>query len=111
MIKKSLQVGVLTSTNGSYGTVGKTIQNGVVVATEELKTSKPHIELELLHANPGSHGENYVRMAKQMLDAGVRHIIGCYTSSSRKDLLPLMEHYDALLWYPTHYEGFESSDN
>ena len=37
--------------------------------------------------------------------------LGCYTSSSRKEVLPLFEKHDALLWYPSHYEGFETSDN
>jgi branched-chain amino acid transport system substrate-binding protein len=39
------------------------------------------------------------------------HVVGCYTSSSRKDVLPFFEKYDGLLWYPSHYEGFESSEH
>ena len=42
---------------------------------------------------------------------GLVHVVGCYTSSSRKEVLPLFEKHDGLLWYPSHYEGFESSDN
>ncbi len=34
-----------------------------------------------------------------------------YTSSSRKEVLPIIEKHDALLWYPSHYEGFETSQN
>jgi branched-chain amino acid transport system substrate-binding protein len=38
-------------------------------------------------------------------------VVGCYTSSSRKEVIPCFEKFDGLLWYPSHYEGFESSDN
>ena len=38
-------------------------------------------------------------------------IFGCYTSSSRKAVLPVVERRNGLLWYPTLYEGFEYSPN
>ena len=38
-------------------------------------------------------------------------IFGCYTSSSRKAVLPVVERLNGLLWYPTLYEGFEVSPN
>lgn len=41
----------------------------------------------------------------------VDHIIGCYTSASRKQVIPIVERTDRLLWYPARYEGFECSDN
>ena len=44
-------------------------------------------------------------------NVGVDHIIGCYTSASRKQVLPIVERTDRLLWYPARYEGFECSDN
>ena len=44
-------------------------------------------------------------------NAGVEHIVGCYTSASRKQVLPIVERTDRLLWYPARYEGFECSDN
>ena len=46
-----------------------------------------------------------------LVEQGLVHVVGCYTSSSRKEVLPLFEKHDGLLWYPSHYEGFESSDN
>ena len=53
----------------------------------------------------------YSAMASEMLASGIKHVVGCYTSSSRKEIIPLFEKADALLWYPSHYEGFESSSN
>lgn len=54
----------------------------------------------------------YAEIAERLLTVeGLTHVIGCYTSSSRKEVLPVFEKHDALLWYPSHYEGFESSEN
>jgi branched-chain amino acid transport system substrate-binding protein len=44
-------------------------------------------------------------------DEQVDHIVGCYTSASRKQVIPIVERTDRLLWHPARYEGFESSDN
>ncbi len=46
-----------------------------------------------------------------MVEDGVTAIFGCYTSSSRKAVLPVVERLNGLLWYPTIYEGFEFSRN
>lgn len=61
---------------------------------------------------PQGRNENYIAGARQLLQRkGLAHVVGCYTSSSRKEVLPVFEKHDALLWYPSHYEGFETSDN
>ena len=69
------------------------------------------LQLEPLHINPGGRLESYRDGIQFMLDRGIAHVCGCYTSSSRKEVLPLIEKRDALLWYPSHYEGFETSQN
>ena len=62
--------------------------------------------------DPGGRNQDYAAAARRMLvEQGLVHVVGCYTSSSRKEVLPLFEKHDGLLWYPSHYEGFESSDN
>ncbi len=67
--------------------------------------------LQPVQLDPGGNTAQYAAMADQMLGRGIRHIVGCYTSSSRKEIIPCFEKHDALLWYPSHYEGFESSAN
>jgi len=104
-----IKVGILVSTTGSYGTVGRTIKNGVLIAVEELKNAGLH--LECIAYDPQGNNSNYLKMAEQLLRSGIKNIIGCYTSSSRKKILPVLERYEGLLWYPTHYEGFENSEN
>jgi branched-chain amino acid transport system substrate-binding protein len=44
-------------------------------------------------------------MAAEMLASGILHIVGCYTSSSRKEIIPLFEKADALLWRPLALRG------
>ena len=63
------------------------------------------------HLDPGGDVSAYADCAADFLGQGIRNVIGCYTSSSRKEVIPLFEKRDTLLWYPTHYEGFESSAN
>ena len=69
------------------------------------------LELEPIIANPAGELARYSAMAAEMLSGGIKHVVGCYTSSSRKEIIPHFEKADALLWYPSHYEGFESSNN
>lgn len=62
--------------------------------------------------DPQSDAQAYGQYAKRlMIEDGVTTIFGCYTSSSRKAVLPVVERLDGLLWYPTLYEGFEFSPN
>lgn len=105
-------IGILISTTGTYGTVGRSILNGALLACAQINAdADAAITLEPHHVNPGGELSAYSTAAKQMIDQGLRHIVGCYTSSSRKEVIPIFEKHDALLWHPAHYEGFESSSN
>lgn len=46
-----------------------------------------------------------------MHNTGARHIIGTVTSSSRKEVIPVLEKHGGTLWYALPYEGFEASDH
>lgn len=108
-----IHIGLLFSTTGPYGTIGRAMANGSLLAVNEI-TASPHFpfSLDAVIANPDGRDPNYARAARQMLTSDrLVHIVGCYTSSSRKEVLPYFEKYDGLLWYPSHYEGFESSDH
>ena len=107
------RLGLLFSITGPYATIGQAMLNGALLAVDEVNAgdSFPFI-LEPSIADPEGANSSYARLAKSMLiDEGLVHVIGCYTSSSRKEVLPYFEKYDGLLWYPSHYEGFESSEN
>ncbi|SON55641.1 Aliphatic amidase expression-regulating protein [Hartmannibacter diazotrophicus] len=112
MSRIRIPIGLMFSQTGSYGTVGQSMLNGALLACCEVNEDrKLGIELEPMIADPASRLSAYAPTAENMIDAGIRHVVGCYTSSSRKEVIPIFEKRDALLWYPTHYEGFESSEN
>jgi branched-chain amino acid transport system substrate-binding protein len=75
------------------------------------QSGAPGISFEPVAADPGGDPARYPELSASLLGQGIRHVVGCYTSSSRKDVIPQFEKHDALLWYPSHYEGFESSNN
>lgn len=106
------RIGVLFSGSGPYGAVSRSLRNGALLAFEELRQrTLPGIDLEPVLVDPMGEPARYPELAARLLSEGIKHVVGCYTSSSRKELIPLFEKHDALLWYPSHYEGFESSDN
>ena len=111
MALQNLQVGYLFSSTGSYELVARSMLNGALLAAEEINASDLGLRLETSVVNPGGDLSQYSAYASTLLKRNIRHVVGCYTSSSRKEVIPLFEKHDALLWYPSHYEGFESSAN
>jgi urea transport system substrate-binding protein len=108
-----VRIGLLFSTTGPYEAIGRSMKCGACLAVDEI-ASDPRFDFrfETIPIDPGGRLEKYAQGAQHFLTREqVTHVIGCYTSSSRKELLPCFEKYDGVLWYPSHYEGFESSDN
>jgi ABC-type branched-subunit amino acid transport system substrate-binding protein len=104
-------IGILISSDGPYSAVSRSMLGGALLAIDEVNASGAAVQLEPVIGNPAGQLARYVSLAEDMLAAGIKHVVGCYTSSSRKEIIPLFEKADALLWYPSHYEGFESSLN
>lgn len=111
MARKTYRIGVLFSSTGSYGAVARSMLNGATLAFEEIAAAGGPLLLEPVIVNPDGDLARYRALSLELLSSGVRHVVGCYTSSSRKEVIPCFEKFDSLLWYPSHYEGFESSDN
>jgi len=108
-----MPLGIVFSVTGSYRMLGQEMLNGALLAVEEINGSS---EFDFAFAptirDPGGDPAAYRLHCEDILRGrAVRHIVGCYTSSSRKEVIPAIEKYDALLWYPSHYEGFETSSN
>jgi ABC-type branched-subunit amino acid transport system substrate-binding protein len=87
--------------------------NGALLAIEEIESSG---DFDFAFApfirDPGGDPTSYRAQCEDILRSrNVGHVVGCYTSSSRKEVIPAFEKFDALLWYPSHYEGFESAGN
>ncbi|MFM7033693.1 MAG: urea ABC transporter substrate-binding protein [Planctomycetia bacterium] len=56
-----------------------------------------------------SRNDLFVKRSRQLLDSGAAALFGCWTSASRKAVLPIVEDYRKLLFYAVQYEGNESS--
>ena len=111
MAVTAFPIGLLISTTGPYAEVSTGMLAGALLGIDEVNAGPLPIRLVPRAGDP--HGElaRYASLGEAMLSAGIRHVVGCYTSSSRKEVIPLFEKADGLLWYPSHYEGFESSPN
>ncbi|MEL6235359.1 MAG: transporter substrate-binding domain-containing protein, partial [Pseudomonadota bacterium] len=109
----ALTVGVLFSQTGVTAVVETTQRNAALIAIDEINAAGGINGRELLAVahDPASDPKRYGKAAAELLDQGVRVIFGCYMSSTRRAVLPLIESREALLFYPTLYEGFEYSPN
>lgn len=113
MSRDALEIGILFSKTGSYAAVGGAMAAGAALAIEEVNADPlAPVRLDPVEIDPGGVTAAYAEGAQHLLrEQGISHVFGCYTSSSRKEILPIFEKHDGLLWYPSHYEGFETSDN
>ncbi|WJR80824.1 transporter substrate-binding domain-containing protein [Bradyrhizobium sp. NP1] len=108
------RIGVLFSRTGFMSVIEETQYQGTQLAIEEINAAGGICGRELVPVayDPGSDSIAYGHFAKRlMIEDDVNAIFGCYTSSSRKAVLPVVERLNGLLWYPTLYEGFEASPN
>ncbi len=108
------RVGVLFSRTGFMAVIEETQLRGTLLAIEEINAAGGVNGRELIPVlyDPASESAAFGLCAKRlMIEDGITTIFGCYTSSSRKAVLPVVERLNGLLWYPTLYEGFEFSPN
>src|SRR6188768_433745 len=69
-------------------------------------------KIKFIQEDGGSYWPTFAEKAKKLLvNDKVAAIMGCWTSASRKAVLPVMEQYNGMLYYPTFYEGLEQSKN
>ncbi len=107
-----LPLALLFSHSGPYEAVSCSSLNGARLACAEINRDEDFgLKIEPVEYDPAGRLEAYPDMARAALARGITNICGCYTSSSRKEVVPEVERQDALLWFPVHYEGFENSPN
>lgn len=108
------RVGVLFSQTGHMSVIEETQLRGTLLAIDEINCAGGVNGRELVPIiyDPASDNTLFRLYAKKLMtEDGISSIFGCYTSSSRKVVLPIVERLNGLLWYPTLYEGFEYSPN
>ena len=112
-VKIKVPIGVLFSRSGSYAGPAGQGYAGTLAAVEAVNADPDcRFELAPIVADPGGNTDRYAPLARKLLENyQVQHIVGCTTSWSRKEVIPVIEKTNALLWYPCMYEGFEASEN
>lgn len=110
-IRRSIDIGLLYSRSGSYARMSHACRTGALsaVATVNADAAMP-LSLRVIEADPQGDPDRYAPLCAAMIAGGVRHVVGCITSSSRKEVIPVLEKGDATLFYACPYEGFEASD-
>ncbi len=106
----ALKIGVLFSTSGPYAPMGRDARDGAEFALSEFAAASGRA-VEPVFFDPHAELSAYLEGARELLRAGCRHIVGTITSAARKEVIPLVEKHDALLWYMCPYEGFEANEN
>ena len=108
------RIGILFSRSGVASVTGTEHFFGTALAIEEINAKGGVLgrQIEPVAYDPGGEPELYSAYARKLLrEDEINVIFGCSMSGSRKAVLPYIERYNGLLWYPSIYEGFEFSEN
>lgn len=110
----TVTVGLLHSLTGSMAISETSVRDAELLAISEINDAGGvnGAQIEYIEEDGASEPSTFATKAEKLIDSdGVSAIFGCWTSSSRKAVKPIVEDYNALLWYPVQYEGMESSPN
>ncbi|GAB3447302.1 urea ABC transporter substrate-binding protein [Insolitispirillum peregrinum] len=110
----TIKVGVLHSLSGTMAISETTLKDTVLMMVDDLNKHGGLLgkKVEAVVVDPASNWPLFAEKARELLEKDkVAAIFGCWTSVSRKSVLPVVEQLDGLLFYPVQYEGEESSRN
>ena len=110
----TIKVGVLHSLSGTMAISETTLKDTVLMMVDEQNKKGGLLgkKLEAVVVDPASNWPLFAEKAKELLEKEkVDVIFGCWTSVSRKSVLPVIEEMNGILFYPVQYEGEESSKN
>ncbi|MEQ1514979.1 MAG: urea ABC transporter substrate-binding protein [Usitatibacteraceae bacterium] len=112
--KPTIKVGVLHSLSGTMAISETVLKDVALMAIEEInaKGGVMGMQLEPTVVDPASNWPLFAEKARQLVSKDkVAVTFGCWTSVSRKSVLPVYEELNGLLFYPVQYEGEELSKN
>ncbi len=111
---ETIKVGVLHSLSGTMAISETTLKDTVLMLVDEQNKKGGLLgkKLEAVVVDPASNWPLFAEKARELLEKDkVAAVFGCWTSVSRKSVLPVFEELNGLLFYPVQYEGEESSKN
>ena len=110
----SIKVGILHSLSGTMAISETTLKDVVLMMVEEQNKKGGLLgkKLEAVVVDPASNWPLFAEKARELLQKEkVAVVFGCWTSVSRKSVLPVFEELNGILFYPVQYEGQESQRN
>ncbi|MGD9603184.1 MAG: urea ABC transporter substrate-binding protein [Gammaproteobacteria bacterium] len=110
----TIKVGVLHSLSGTMAISETTLKDTMLMLIDEQNRKGGLLgkKLEAVVVDPASNWPLFAEKARELLEKEkVAAVFGCWTSVSRKSVLPVFEELNGLLFYPVQYEGEESSKN
>src|SRR5688572_17671 len=112
--KEPIKIGILHSLSGTMAISEVSLRDTVMMAVEEINAKGGVMGrmIKPVVVDPASNWDLFAEKAKQLLlQDKVAVTFGCWTSVSRKSVLPVFEKNNGLLFYPVQYEGEECSRN
>jgi len=108
---KQVVVGMLHSQTGPLAISAASLRDVELHAIEQINAAGGLLGRQLVARAPDTRSRTslFPKRARQLLDEGAAAVFGCWTSASRKAVLPIFEQAKTLLFYPVQYEGNESS--
>jgi urea transport system substrate-binding protein len=110
----TIKVGILHSLSGTMAISETTLKDTMLMLIDEQNKKGGLLgkQLEAVVVDPASNWPLFAEKARELLTKDkVAAVFGCWTSVSRKSVLPVFEELNGLLFYPVQYEGEESSKN
>ena len=110
----TIKIGVLHSLSGTMAISETTLKDTVQMLVDEQNKKGGVLgkKIEAVVVDPASNWPLFAEKARDLISKDkVSAIFGCWTSVSRKSVLPVVEELNGILFYPVQYEGEESSKN
>jgi urea transport system substrate-binding protein len=112
--KEPIKLGILHSLSGTMAISETVLKDVALMTIDEINAAGGVLgrKLEPVVVDPASNWPLFAEKARQLLTKDkVAAVFGCWTSVSRKSVLPVFEELNGLLFYPVQYEGEELSKN
>ena len=110
----TIKVGILHSLSGTMAITETTLKDVMLMLIEEQNKKGGLLgkKLEAVVVDPASNWPLFAEKARELITKDkVAAVFGCWTSVSRKSVLPVFEELNSILFYPVQYEGEESERN
>ena len=106
--KSSVGIGSIHSLSGTRASSEISVHDVLVRGIDEINAAGGVLGKKIVPkiVDPASDWDLFAEKAKELLGKDkVKAVFGCWTSVSRKSVLPVLEEYNGLLFYPVKYEG------